>query len=152
MEWKPNWQHFAQLKFALSCEPSRPMKTRRFLDNERGVAYLPGVFRFANRAWIASACAVLFALFSMQVIVAQAEHAGLITCASHAAQNGSEGEKSSSPVTPCGHCHCPQVGEFSISTLECVLVIPEGSGKFFHGDEACPDGPVRSIDYPPQLA
>jgi hypothetical protein len=129
------------------------MKIGPFLDKDHASAYLPGVFRYANRAWMASACAVLLALFAVQVIAAQAEHAGLITCLSHAGQNSGPGEKSSSPMTPCGHCcHCPQVGEFSPASLACAVVLPEGNENFSFGDETCPDGPVRSIDYPPQLA
>lgn len=122
------------------------------LDTPHRLMYLTGVFRYANKSWIATACAVLLGLFVIQTVVAQAEHAGLITCLSDAAQKDGTAEKSSRPMIPCGHCHCPQVGEFTLGSLACVLVLPNGNQNFSLGNEVCPDGPVRSIDYPPQLA
>lgn len=94
----------------------------------------------------------LLALFAFQVLTAHAQDAGLIICVSHNAQKGSASGTTSDPMTASYHCHCPQAGDIAMSQIGSISIFSHGSYRFLHGDETCPDGPVRAIDYPPQLS
>lgn len=96
--------------------------------------------------------------FFLQSLAFSAEKAGYWTCGAageggccSASGVGDEQDSSlpSAPACEHAHCHPPLVIQAQTSVGACVRFVEQ---SFSTADECCPDGPVKAVDYPPQLS
>lgn len=89
-------------------------------------------------------------LFFAQLAIGQLEHAGLLGCETPHATTAKSGETKELPTESCHHACC-NVPCFTADGIR--VASPFYTRSFFHlTDEVIPDGPVKTIDHPPQLS
>ncbi|MEO8204968.1 MAG: hypothetical protein ABI615_02225 [Chthoniobacterales bacterium] len=102
------------------------------------------------KAWITPICMAVMLLFAVQAALERLEHAGFIECCSHESPVGDKGDEAAIPA--CCICYCDAAFALPIHTALLTGNLIYKEWQFFTANESCPDGPVRAIDYPPQLS
>ncbi|HEY5707229.1 MAG TPA: hypothetical protein VIS96_16845 [Terrimicrobiaceae bacterium] len=88
-------------------------------------------------------------IFLAQSMFCFAEHAGLIPCPTEQHQDGDRSDDQRNAPS-CSHVHSH--GALVIAETVGVLVGDPFTDLCLRFDDGVPDGPVREIEYPPQLS
>jgi hypothetical protein len=96
---------------------------------------------------------VIGAIFALQLMVIQAEQAGLFCSHSHGAEAASESSSASTDSSPshecCGFCCHPFLGHPANFSIAVSFGDQE---SYVLLNDLLPDSPILTIDYPPQLS
>ena len=102
----------------------------------------------ARRSKLLVLCVSAIVAFTVQSMFCFAEQKGLIGCVADVEHQQSTGSSDQQSTAHC--CHTHSHGAMTANTGS----LPVGGllGKISLKDATAPDGPVRDIDYPPQLS
>lgn len=92
------------------------------------------------------------AIVAIQTGICAIERAGIVSCAGQSAAHDESSSETDGQSSPNHCCHALCHSSFVTTETMSVGFFHEPSAGFDTFQDIIPDGPVREIDYPPQLS